>query len=172
MSKTSKLQLKQRSYFCCTKCTHSLWYVTEHNMRKTTLNIAATDRLDVSMHYNSVASLLLTVFGWLEAWKAAWLLLQLSSKGVSKLWWTPTDCSGKIVQILLGPITSDINSPTLAAIHWSAVRQCWGYPWAAPRTAPRTASEYLPAVLEGSALDVCTTWLLPAVHSQTTKYDV
>jgi hypothetical protein len=47
------------------------------------------------------------------------LPLQLSAEGVSKLWWTPTDCSGTAVQILLSPITYDITPPTLAIIQTS-----------------------------------------------------
>lgn len=52
----------------------------------------------------------LTVINW---------LLQLSAEGLSNLWWTPTDCSGAAVQILLSPITYDITPPTLALIQIS-----------------------------------------------------
>ncbi|KAL0041039.1 hypothetical protein WJX77_002957 [Trebouxia sp. C0004] len=45
--------------------------------------------------------------------------VQLSAEGVSKLWWTPTDCSGAAVPILLSPITYDITPPTLAIIQIS-----------------------------------------------------
>ncbi|KAA6424676.1 hypothetical protein WJX79_007532 [Trebouxia sp. C0005] len=45
--------------------------------------------------------------------------VQLSAEGLSNLWWTPTDCSGAAVQILLSPITYDITPPTLALIQIS-----------------------------------------------------
>lgn len=44
------------------------------------------------------------------------LLLQLTAEGLSNLWWTPTDCSGTAMQILMSPITYDITPPTLAII--------------------------------------------------------
>lgn len=42
------------------------------------------------------------------------LLMQMTAEGLSNLWWTPTDCSGTAMEILLSPITYDITPPTLA----------------------------------------------------------
>ena len=44
------------------------------------------------------------------------LLMQMTAEGLSNLWWTPTDCSGTAMEILLSPITYDITPPTLAII--------------------------------------------------------
>ncbi len=46
---------------------HGLGDITAHGLHKMVLNVATTDRLNVNMHHNSVASLLLTVFRWSEA---------------------------------------------------------------------------------------------------------
>ena len=40
----------------------------------------------------------------------------MSAEGLARLWWTPTDCSGAKVQILLSSVTYDITPPTLAVI--------------------------------------------------------
>ena len=43
-------------------------------------------------------------------------VLQLADEGLSNLWWTPADCSGATVPILMSSITYDITPPTLAII--------------------------------------------------------
>lgn len=50
------------------------------------------------------------------------LLMQMTAEGLSNLWWTPTDCSGTAMEILLSPITYDITPPTLAIIKVSGTK--------------------------------------------------
>jgi len=46
---------------------HGLGDITAHGLHKMVLNVATTDRLNVNMHHNSVASMSLAAVGWLEA---------------------------------------------------------------------------------------------------------
>ena len=44
------------------------------------------------------------------------LLLQVTMEGLVNLYWTPSDCSGAAIQMLLSTITYDITPPTLAIV--------------------------------------------------------
>lgn len=47
-------------------------------------------------------------------------LLQMKEEDVVRLFWTPSDCSGAVTQILLSTITYDITPPILAIVQRSS----------------------------------------------------
>lgn len=43
----------------------------------------------------------------------------MTEEGLARLYWTPSDCSGAAVQVLLSPITYDVTPPMLAIVQKS-----------------------------------------------------